>query len=191
MNDASSDIAETTPCRKPVRLTMKPTANTIVSRLVPIRANSAALFSVIVGTLGAICKLGRAYWNCLLRGSVHSFLHGGPRNGLGLLRSRLANNSPTLARDLDDRLSTSSTELAFLRSSSALALRLTLPHSGPSLALCGGNPAACSNAKCAFCWSRPIFRRFWTPMAELGLNVSDGCVDLYCLRFISDQRHRQ
>jgi len=59
MNDAKSEVVETTPCRKPVTLTTKPTPKTIVSKLVPTSASNRGIFEGQGGSmdaLGAICK---------------------------------------------------------------------------------------------------------------------------------------
>lgn len=66
MSEEIIAAAETTPFRKPVTLTIQPTANKIVSRIIPISARSAAFLRVMVGVWRFRCDLqalGSLFWN--------------------------------------------------------------------------------------------------------------------------------
>src|SRR5690349_9978564 len=91
-----------------------------------------------------------------LRSSRCSLLCSCLHYSLGLLGSRLPSSSPTLPQSLHDRLPTSSTELALLRSSSLRRCSFAFPQRCPPFPLCSRNLSSCRCTENSLRWSHNL-----------------------------------
>jgi|SRR5690349_12261973 len=135
----------------------------------------------------SVIRRQRSWTVWILRGGRCSFLcshlRTRLRNWLGLRRFCLADSRPPFPCSLDNRSTTSSTQLP-LR---PFHLGLGFLNSSPPLALRSRNPSPCRRAQHSLCWSCPICRGSWTARAsvpELSLNLSYGCFESGFLRFV-------